>query len=426
MQLSVIIVNYNVKYFLEQCLSSVHKAIEQLQAEVWVVDNASSDNSVRYLKLKFPWVKFIENFKNVGFAKANNQALYQCSGRYILFLNPDTLIPEDALIKCIAFMEANKQAGALGIRMIDGKGVFLPESKRSFPSPLVSFYKLTGLSRLFPSSKNFSRYSLGYLNEYKNHQVDVLSGAFLLAQKEVLIELKGFDEAFFMYGEDIDLSYRIQKMGYKNFYFSESTIIHFKGESTRKGSLKYVRMFYHAMSIFVKKHHAGRSAYLNAFLLNIAIWLRAGVSAASQFGLKTGLFLIAVINNSFVEKKNNSKSKKDYLTLIVGTDDEYEEVKTLFAKAGLEKKLIGRVAIDEEKVISSDNNSKLNAWVESGKINEIIFCNGYLRYSSIIDKIQNLPKKVSIRFHAKGTESIVGSDSRDPSGAAVCTNSEVE
>lgn len=426
MQLSIIIVNYNVKFFLEQCLASVNKAIGQLKAEVWVVDNASSDNSVEYLQPKFPGVKFISNVKNVGFAKANNQVLYECGGRYVLFVNPDTLIAEDTLIKCIAFMEANTQAGALGIRMIDGKGAFLPESKRSFPSPLTSFYKLVGLSRLFPSSAVFSRYALGYLDEYKNYEVDVLSGAFMLVRKNLLAELKGFDEAFFMYGEDIDLSYRLQKKGYKNFYFSGSTIIHFKGESTRKKSLKYVRMFYEAMSIFVKKHYTGRSAYLNAFLLHFAIWSRAGVSAASQFVLKTGVLLLTKINSFSRRKKKDVKSEMTPGTIIVGTHEEYAEVKTLLAKAGLEKKIIGTVVTDEKKENNLQINIDLNSFLETGKITEIIFCEGTLPYSWIIDKIQNLPKKVSIRFHAKGTESIVGSDSKDTAGEYIFANAEVE
>ncbi len=423
MQLSIIIVNYNVKFFLEQCLSSVQKAIEQLEAEVWVVDNASSDNSIEYLMPKFPWVKFISNTKNAGFGKANNQALHQCTGKYILFLNPDTLVAEDTLIKCIAFIEANTQVGALGIRMIDGKGTFLPESKRSLPSTLSSFYKLVGLSRLFPSSAVFSRYSLGHLDEYKNHEVDVLSGAFMLAKRNVLIELKGFDETFFMYGEDIDLSYRIKKLGFKNYYCSESTIIHFKGESTRKGSIKYVSTFYRAMSIFLKKHNSGQFAYLNTFFLQIAIGLRAGISAAAQVGLKTGIFFIATIANFLKNKKNKSKRQKGSRIIIVGTEEEYKEVKALLAKAGLEERITGRIVIDEKKENSLETNGDLNALVHTRKITEIIFCQGKLPYSRIMDKIQNLPKKVSIRFHAKGTESIVGSDSKETTGKVISKNS---
>ena len=296
MQLSVIIVNYNVKHFLEQCLCSVRLAAAGISTEVFVVDNASQDESEAYLEPLFPEVHFIWNQHNVGFSKANNQAVQLASGKYILFLNPDTLVPEDGFEKCIRFMEQHPDAGALGIRMLDGKGLFLPESKRSFPSPIVSLYKLSGLTALFPKSKLFGKYHLGYLDPLKNHEVDVLSGAFMLVKKEVLDITGSFDESFFMYGEDIDLSYRIQQTPcvatggtYKNYYFSETSILHFKGESTRKGSLNYIRIFYKAMSRFVDKHgSASRAGFFRA-LINIAIWLRASVSVLKQFVQKIGL-----------------------------------------------------------------------------------------------------------------------------------------
>ena len=409
MQLSIIIVSYNVKHFLEQCLYSVQKAIENIEAEVWVTDNASADESVKYLKPKFPWVNFITKTENTGFARANNPVIFNCSGKYILFLNPDTLISEDTLLKVVAFMEANKQAGALGVRMIDGRGTFLPESKRSFPSPLTSFYKLSGLSYLFPSSRVFSRYSLSYLDEFKTHEVDVLSGAFMLVKKNLLMELKGFDEAFFMYGEDIDLSYRIQKLGWKNYYFSEATIIHFKGKSTSRKSLKYVKLFYGAMSIFVKKHYTGRLAHLYASFLHIAIWSRAGFSASSQFGAKICLFLFNVINASSKAKKNKEKVEKTDKIIVAGTAEEYDEVKILLANAGLREKITGRAATGEGENAMTDI-SDLKALAENKEITEIIFCRGKLSYSAIIDLIQDLPKKVAFKFHAKESESIVGSD----------------
>ncbi len=292
MQLSIIIVNYNVKYFLEQCLSSVYKAITNITAEVWVVDNASTDGSIEFLNGRFSWINVIANDKNVGFAKANNQALFKCTGEYVLFLNPDTIVAEDCFEKCMAFLNQHQKAGALGIRMVDGQGCFLPESKRSFPSPLTSFFKLIGLTSLFPKSRFFARYTLGYLDQHKNHEVDVLAGAFLMAKRQLLSSLHGFDETFFMYGEDVDLSYRIQKQGLKNYYFSGSTIIHFKGESTKKGSLNYVRMFYQAMSIFVKKHYGSGKASIFGFFIQLAIWLRAGLSAISGVFSKVGLQVV--------------------------------------------------------------------------------------------------------------------------------------
>lgn len=292
MELSVIIVNYNVKHFLEQCLCSVQKAISGMQAEVVVVDNSSADNSVGWLKPAFPGVQFITNSENLGFAKACNQGLRAAKGKYIVFLNPDTLVPEDVFRKCIAFFESHPDAGALGIKMLDGSGHFLKESKRSFPSPMTSLYKLVGLSKLFPRSKTFSRYHLGHLNENEDHEVDVLAGAFLLTKKEVLEKVGGFDEIFFMYGEDVDLSYRIQKAGYRNYYFAGSSIIHFKGESTRKGSMNYVRMFYKAMSLFVQKHYGGSRAGIFNLLIQLAIWLRAGLTAIGNFIRRIGLPLI--------------------------------------------------------------------------------------------------------------------------------------
>jgi GT2 family glycosyltransferase len=228
---------------LEQCLHTVLKAVDQIESEIWVVDNQSTDGSMAYLKPLFPTVYFIENQKNTGFGAANNQALARCSGKYILFLNPDTLIPEDCLRNCLSFMKSHANAGALGIRMLDGSGIFLPESKRAFPSPIRAFYKLIGFSALFPKSARFNRYSLGHLNSKENHEVDVLAGAYMMVSKSILDETGGFDERFFMYGEDIDLSYRIQKAGYTNYYFAGSSIIHFKGESTRKGSMNYVILF---------------------------------------------------------------------------------------------------------------------------------------------------------------------------------------
>lgn len=313
MQLSIIIVNYNVKHFLEQCLYSVLKATAGMEAEIIVIDNNSSDNSIDYLQPRFACVRFQANSGNLGFAKACNQGVKEASGKYILFLNPDTIIPEDCFQKCIAFFESHPDAGALGIKMLDGSGQFLKESKRSFPSPLTSLFKLFGLSRLFPHSGIFSRYHLGHLDKTMDHAVDVLAGAFMMVRKEVLYETGGFDEIFFMYGEDVDLSYRIQKIidpvtgkNYKNYYFSGSSIIHFKGESTKRGSMNYVRMFYNAMSIFVRKHYGGSRAGFFNFLIHTGIWVRAMLAGIGRFIRMIGLPLIdaGLIMLSFWTIKN--------------------------------------------------------------------------------------------------------------------------
>jgi len=292
MKLSVIIVSYKVPYFLEQTLLSVQKAAQRVETEVIVVDNNSKDNSVNMVREKFSWVRLIANTDNTGFATANNQGIEIARGEYILFLNPDTVVREDTFEQTINFMDEYPQIGGLGVKMIDGTGVFLPESKRGFPSPEVAFYKTFGLSKLFPKSKRFNRYHLGYLDKDENHEVDVLSGAFMLIPKKVLDEIGYWDEAFFMYGEDIDLSYRIIKGGYKNYYYADTTIIHYKGESTKKGSLNYVKTFYEAMIIFTQKHFQGSKAGLFIFMLQFAIYFRAFLTLLSNFIKRGSLFVL--------------------------------------------------------------------------------------------------------------------------------------
>ena len=282
MTLSVIIVNYNVKYFLEQCLHSVIKAAEQVETEIIVIDNHSTDESLPYLAPRFPEVRFLKNSANSGFGKACNRGLAEATGEYVLFLNPDTIVAEDSFEKCVRFFETHPVCGALGVKMIDGSGAFLKESKRAFPSPFTSLFKLFGFARMFPKSRLFSRYHLGHLDKEQNHEVDVLAGAYLMVRHSVLQKVGSFDEAFFMYGEDVDLSYRIQKAGFKNYYLADTTIIHFKGESTKRGSLNYVRMFYYAMSVFVRKHYGGVKAGLFTFFIQIAIWLRALIAALAK------------------------------------------------------------------------------------------------------------------------------------------------
>ncbi|MCC6282632.1 MAG: glycosyltransferase [Saprospiraceae bacterium] len=283
MRLSIIIVNYNVRHFLEQALGSVRRALHNIPAEVWVVDNNSVDDSVRMVQEKFPEVRLIANTDNPGFAVANNQAIRQSTGEYVLLLNPDTLVEEHTFSKCLAFMDLHPDAGALGCKLIDGTGKFLPESKRGFPSPWVAFCKTFGLSTIFPRSRFFNRYYLGYLDADKTNEVDVLAGCFMFMRRSALDRAGLLDEAFFMYGEDIDLSYRIIQAGYKNYYFPETKIIHYKGESTKKGSLNYVRTFYQAMIIFTRKHFTGRQAGLFVLMLQGAIWLRAGMTLAKNF-----------------------------------------------------------------------------------------------------------------------------------------------
>ena len=283
MDLSVIIVNYNVQYFLEQCLQSVFNASAGLEMEVIVADNDSVDGSLEMLRQKFPRVKLIANQQNLGFSKANNQALAIARGRYCLLLNPDTVVEDDTFHKVIGFMDQHPEAGALGVKMLDGKGNFLPESKRGLPTPQVAFFKIFGLSRLFPKSRLFGKYHLGFLDKDKIHQVEILSGAFMLIRREALEKTGPLDESFFMYGEDIDLSYRILQAGYKNYYFPETRIIHYKGESTRKSSINYVFVFYNAMVIFARKHFSPKNASYFSLLIHLAIYFRALVAIMHRF-----------------------------------------------------------------------------------------------------------------------------------------------
>ena len=211
MELSIIIVNYNVKHFLKQCLQSVYVSSKHISTEVIVVDNNSVDGSVEMIKNNFPNTIIINNKKNVGFSKANNQAIKIAKGGIVLMLNPDTVIQEKTLKYVLNFINVTNNVGAVGIKMVDGKGNFLPESKRSLPKPSTAFYKIFGLSRVFPNSKKFGKYHLNFLDKDKIHEIDVISGAFLMTKKSVLEEVGFLDERFFMYGEDIDLSYRIQK-----------------------------------------------------------------------------------------------------------------------------------------------------------------------------------------------------------------------
>lgn len=528
MQLSVIIVNYNVRFFLEQCLHSVIKATVGIEAEIWVVDNQSSDGSQTFLPQQFPRVHFIWNDTNLGFSKANNQALERAVGDYILFLNPDTIVAEDTFRICLDFFSRHPDAGALGIRMVDGAGQFLKESKRAFPSPLTSLYKLSGLAQLFPRSAVFARYHLGHLSEKENQVVDVLAGAFMFIPRAVLQQTGSFDEGFFMYGEDVDLSYRIQKavhpqtgIAYQNYYVADSSIIHFKGESTKKGSLNYVRLFYKAMSQFVQKHYTDSSAGLFNAFVQTAIWGRAVLSALSRVLQKIGLPLLdaAIILLSFwgvkwwwnhsirndVSYSPNmlgiafpvygiifllasyysglydrgyrqaqlnrstfmatllllsgyallpeslrfsrgilvfgvgaafvamsmlrwcfirwrvinavSEDDENRQTVIVAGETTYHKVMTLMQEAGMQERVLGRVSGgDAAEKGTLGNTTQLVHLVKMYPVKEVIFCENGLSFKDIIGLIQQLPPGVRCKFHASGSSSIVGSDSKDMEG----------
>jgi N-acetylglucosaminyl-diphospho-decaprenol L-rhamnosyltransferase len=380
MILSVVIVSYNVKFFLEQCLSSLKKAVDGSsllngQTEVCIVDNASVDGSLDFLAPLYPAYHFIQNKENAGFAKANNQAVSLCTGEFILFLNPDTILGEDTLDICLSFFRSTPEAGALGLHMINGAGIFLKESKRGFPSPIVSFYKMSGLTRLFPRSKIFSAYYMGHLHETTPHEVDVLSGAFMMVRKSTIEKTGGFDERFFMYGEDIDLSYRISQSGYRNYYLPGTSIIHFKGESTRK-DFRYVKMFHNAMELFIKKHFSGPRPTLQLFSLSLAVRLYQGLS-----------FIRLPFKNSGINKKTRLR---------------------IFIKGDPDAKLIWETRLDEIKNPVSANEREAE---------EIIYCEGpHQTWKSIIAEIAGNKKSILYKFHGTGTHAAVGSYSSREKG----------
>jgi N-acetylglucosaminyl-diphospho-decaprenol L-rhamnosyltransferase len=376
--LSVIIVNYNVKYFLEQCLCSVKKATAEIDAEVMVIDNNSVDGSLDYLQPKFPWVNFISNDSNDGFAKANNKGLMQAKGKYILFLNPDTIVAEDSFEKCISFIESHSNTGALGVKMIDGRGVYLKESKRGFPSPWVSFCKLSGLAELFPHSTLFAKYYLGYLSENENQIIDAVAGAFLFVKREALNKTGSFDEQFFMYAEDIDLSHRIQQSGYTNYYLAETSIIHFKGESTKK-DFRYVKLFYKAMSLFARKYFNRDTSSFLLIIIELAIWLRAALS---------------LIGNLFKRKNAGKNDQAKYF--LTGDASAVNGLKKIFVP--------GKGTISDKE----------------RDADEIIFCQGDdFSFGQIITAIQQPRSLVNYKVYSSGSFSVVGSVSRNKSGETI-------
>jgi GT2 family glycosyltransferase len=289
LDVSVVIVNYNVKEFVQNLLYSLEKALRNIEAEIIIVDNASDDGSVELIREKFPYVRLVASPQNLGFGKANNLGFQMAKGKYLFILNPDTLVREDTLDKLISFFERTPEAGMIGCKILNPDGTLQLSCRRGFPSPWNSFCKVTGLSSLFPKSRIFAKYNLTYLDEDEINEVDALSGSCMLMRKEAYDKTGGFDEQFFMYGEDLDLCYRVQKAGYKVFYVPETQIIHYKGESTKRSSLDETKVFYGAMSLFVKKH------FSSSFLLELV--LRSAINITRFFAFlaakKNALFSLA-------------------------------------------------------------------------------------------------------------------------------------
>jgi len=273
MKLVVVIVSYNVKHYVTQCLNSLAKALEGIDSKIIVVDNHSNDGTVEYLQRRFRRIEIVDSNHNLGFARANNVAIRQSNSEYVLLLNPDTFVGEDTIREAVAFMDEHLQAGGLGVRMQNTDGSLAKESRRGLPSPIVSFYKMSGLCARFPQSRTFGRYYMGYLDWDTPQRIDVISGAFCLLRRSALDRVGLLDENFFMYGEDIDLSYRLLKGGYENWYLP-LPILHYKGESTEKSSFRYVHVFYQAMLIFFRKHY-GHLSLCMAVPIKLAIYVKA-------------------------------------------------------------------------------------------------------------------------------------------------------
>ncbi|MCF6269642.1 MAG: glycosyltransferase [Melioribacteraceae bacterium] len=298
--ISIIIVNYNVKEFVKNLLFSLHKALENYSSEIILIDNASSDGSVEDIQEKFPYVKVIANKENVGFGKANNQGLEISKGKFIVLINPDTIVREDTFSKLIEFIEADKEVGMTTCKVLNPDGTLQLACRRSFPGPWTSFTKITGLSNLFPKSKFFSKYNLTYLDENKANEVDAISGSFMMFTREVYEKVGGFDPQFFMYGEDLDLCYRVQSAGYKVFYTPVTEIIHYKGESTKRSSIDETKIFYNAMHLFVKKHLS--SSFLVEIILRFAIAARRFIAFVNSYKLPlvSGVADFFLFTSSFI------------------------------------------------------------------------------------------------------------------------------
>lgn len=398
MILSVIIVNYQVKHFLELCLHSVQKALRGIDAEVIVVDNDSGDDSVAFLRPLFPTVTFLVNSDNVGFARANNQALEQARGDYILFLNPDTILPEDLARQCLSFLQSTPGIGGLCPRMIDGSGLFLNESRRGFPSPWVAACKLFGLTALFPHSRLFATYYLGHLPASRSHPSPVLSGACLWVSRAALTRVGPFDSDYFMYAEDIDLSYRLEKAGYVNYYFADATIVHFKGESTPK-DIRHIRQFYKAMSQFRRKHFNSGFSRVFSSGLEAAIWLRAGLGAIGRMGRRGSPPPRPPLSGPSPSPGQRSPSPRR--TWLTGDPVAIEHLRPLLNAS-------------EERSPAADLN----------QADEIIFCEGEeFSFKDCIAALESAARSTSpknqrrqAKFYAAGGQSVVGSASRDGRG----------
>lgn len=380
MQLSVIILNYNVRHFLEQCVLSVQKALRHVEGEIIVVDNNSSDESCAMVKTRFPGVKLIINHDNLGFPKGNNRAVAEAKGEYLCILNPDTVVAEDTFEKLLAFAASKTDVGIVGCKLIDGSGNFLPESKRGIPTPWVSFTKIFGLYRIFPQNSWFNRYYAQHLSAGQSGKVDILVGAFMVIKRSLYNEIGGFDEDCFMYSDDIDLSYVVLQNGKSNYYFHGTTVIHYKGESTIKDAT-YMKRFRQAMNFFYKKHF-NPSLFFSAFM---------------QIG--TVFFSLA----KKIQGKPKPKLAPKRYVLISGD-------------ASLQDKLEQRLAAKVK--LASLVNGKIT--VSLKKHTEIIIDNGYVTYKDAIAFLEDYKNQsLTFKFKPEGSHFIIGSNSSNERGEVI-------
>lgn len=368
MKISIIIVNYNVKHYVYQCIKSVKRAIEGIDAEIYVVDNHSRDGSVDYLRHFFPDVNYVESNHNLGFARANNIAIRQSEGEYVLLLNPDTILNENVLRYSLQFMDNNPKAGGLGVRMIKCDGTDAMESRRGLPTPMTAFYKMCGLCHKFPHSHRYGHYYMSYLSWDEPAQIEVISGAYCFLRRAAIEKTGLLDEDFFMYGEDIDLSYRLLKAGYQNWYIP-SPILHYKGESTQKSSFRYVHVFYEAMFIFFRKHYGSMSFWLS-IPIKIAIYgkatstlIRMQISRARK---ALGFF--------------SMKHEKEPTYIFIGSSASIEYCKRLARNKGL----TGQFYIGDKNTLPEGHISLLDK-IDPNYINYVVYDTDSYSYKKILE-----------------------------------------
>ena len=391
MKLSVVIVNYNVSHYLLQCVDSLSHALRGTDSEVIVVDNHSRDNSVTLLRQYHPEVRIVENLHNLGFAKANNIAIRQSRGEYVLLLNPDTIVSESVVKGVISFLDSHPEAGSAGVRMLNADGTVAPESRRGVPTPMTAFYKLSGLCGMFPNSRRFGRYYLGHLPWDSPQQIEVVSGAFCMLRTSVLKKVGLLDEDYFMYGEDIDLSYRILKSGATNWYVPE-TILHYKGESTHKSSFRYVHVFYQAMHIFFRKHFS----HLGLF---ISIPIKTAIIVKASSALLLMLTERMRMSLGFARRNNGLTAGP---MLCVGSDSMVATCREISNKHGLEATLCIGSGLSEVSYYVDRLSD------ETGKALTVVFDPEKFDYGSMLSFVSdNHMRNISLGVFQPSTSSII-------------------